>query len=394
MKLVFDARYTRIGRHDGISRYTAGLLGELGKLHPVTMLISDHRQLELLPELPWELVSSPTSMREPLVAHQVNRLHPDVVFTPMQTMGSWGRDYRLVLTVHDLIYYRNRTPPRDLPLAIRLLWRLYHLSWWPQRMLLNRADAVVTVSQTTRALIAEHRLTRRPVSVVANAADALDAGGAAEAAAAQEPRTTPATRSLVYMGSFMPYKNVETLVLAAALLPEYELHLMSRITDAERNRLSALAPDARLVFHDGATDEEYAQTLRQATALVTVSRDEGFGIPLVESMSLGTPVIVSDIPIFREIGGGAAVYVDIHGANIHGANVHGADIHGADIHGAEAEGARALAAAVRGLEQPGVWAARSAASLAEAARFTWQASAAHLLTVLTATAGRTKRRLR
>ena len=46
-----------------------------------------------------------------------------------------------------------------LAAPIRALWRLYHLAWWPQRALLNRADAVVTVSETTAALIAEiHRL--------------------------------------------------------------------------------------------------------------------------------------------------------------------------------------------------------------------------------------------
>ena len=144
MRVVVDCRYTRIGRHDGISRYTASLVEELAKLHPVTMLISDHRQLEMLPDVPWQLVSSPTSVREPLVALTVNKLKPDVVFTPMQTMGSWGRKYKLLLTVHDLIYYRNRTPPRDLAAPIRLLWRLYHLAWWPQRLLLNRADGVVT----------------------------------------------------------------------------------------------------------------------------------------------------------------------------------------------------------------------------------------------------------
>jgi glycosyltransferase involved in cell wall biosynthesis len=281
----------------------------------------------------------------------------------MQTMGSWGRQYRLILTVHDLIYYSNRTPPRDLPAAVRLLWRLYHLAWWPQRVLLNRADAVVTVSTTTKALIADHRLTRRSVSVVTNAADPPDEDLAARARA----RTGPVRRSLVYMGSFMPYKNVDTLVRALALLPGYELHLMSGITDRERERLAALAPQASLVFHDGASDEEYHEELAVATALVTASYDEGFGIPLVESMTLGTPVVVSDIPIFREIGGEAAVYAD------------------------PADPA-AFAAAVRSLEAPGVWADRSAVSVEQAARFTWAASAAHLLTVITATFGRAARR--
>ena len=360
MKIVFDCRYTRIGRHDGISRYTAGLVGALAKRHAVTMLISDHRQLELLPDLPWELIGSPTSIREPWVARQVNKLKPDVVFTPMQTMGGWGRRYRLVLTVHDLIYYRNRTPPRDLPAFIRLLWRLYHLSWWPQRMLLNRSDAVVTVSKTTKQLIAEHKLTKRPVHVVPNAADM-------PARLVQAVRTAPETKRLVYMGSFMPYKNVETLVRAAALLPEYELHLMSRVTAAERTRLAAVSPAARIVFHDGAGDDEYAEILASATALVTASLDEGFGIPLVESMTLGTPVVVSDIPIFREIGGDAALYF-------------------------APQSPEELAAGIRRLEG-GEWEARSVASRAEAARFTWEASAEHLLTVLTAAVARARRRL-
>jgi glycosyltransferase involved in cell wall biosynthesis len=362
MRIVFDCRYTRIGRHDGISRYTAGLVTALAKRHPVTMLISDHRQLEMLPDLPWELVSPPTSAAEPWVARAVNKLRPDVVFTPMQTMGGWGRRYRLVLTVHDLIYYRNRTPPRDLPAPIRLLWRLYHLAWWPQRMLLNRSDAVVTVSKTTKQLIAEHHLTKRPVHVVPNAAD-MPAIPEERAS-----RTAPESKSLVYMGSFMPYKNVETLVRAAGLLPDYELHLMSRITDAERERLLGVAPPARVVFHNGASDAGYAETLARATALVTASLDEGFGIPLVESMTLGTPVVVSDIPIFREIGGEAALYFTPQSAD-------------------------ELAARIRHLEADGVWAARSAASRAEAARFTWDASAEHLLTVLTAAVARARRKL-
>ena len=352
MRIVVDCRYVRLDQHDGISRYTAGLVTELGRLHPLTMLISDHRQLALLPALPWQLVRAPTSLLEPLIALSVNRLKPDVVFSPMQTMGSWRRKYRLVLTVHDLIYYRNRTPPRDLPALIRLLWRAYHLSWWPQRMLLNGADEIVTVSQTTRSLLAEHHLTRRPVTVVPNAADPVSG--------TPSHRSIPETTRLIYMGSFMPYKNLDTLVLALADLPEYELHLLSRVSATDRARLTACAPQARLVFHDGVTDEDYHRLLRSATALVTASRDEGFGIPLVEAMSLGIPVVVSDIPIFREIGGAAALYFDP----------------------SNAEG---VAAAVRHLAEPGEWATRSAQSVEQAATFTWAASARTLLGVLEGT---------
>jgi len=350
MKIVVDCRYVRTDQHDGISRYTAGVVEALSREHPLTMLISDERQLKLLPELPWAMASAPTSAREPLVALQVNKLHPDVVFTPMQTMGTFGRRYKLVKTLHDLIYYRNRTPPRDLNPAIRLLWRLYHLAWWPQRLLLNRADAVATVSETTEHLIQQHHLTKRPIVVVGNAPDPAPAGLPAE-------RSMPTERQVVYMGSFMPYKNVDTLARALHELPGYRLHLLSRIPAADRERLTALAPAGALVVHDGTSEADYRAMLTTATALVTASLDEGFGLPLVEAMAVGTPVVVSDIPIFREIGGEAALY-------------------------APATDPVAMASAIRRLEDPAEWARRSAASRAQAARFSWDRSASVLLTTL------------
>ncbi len=349
MKLLVDCRYVRIDRHDGISRYSARVTESLAQLHPVTMLIHDERQLAMLPDLPWERIEAPTSLLEPLVARQVNKLHPDVVWTPMQTMGAFGRRYGFVNTVHDLIYYVNRTPPRDLPWVIRIVWRLYHLAWWPQRILLNAADEVVTVSYTTKALIDAHHLTRRPVSVVSNAADPP---------VGVRPRTESAGRSLVYMGSYMPYKNVETLVMGMRELPGYTLHLLGRTSQEVRDRLTPLAPDGSLVFDGAVSDEEYAAALDAATALVHASKNEGFGIPLVESMSRGTPIVVSDIAVFREVGADAALYFP-------------------------AGDPSAFAAQVRALEAPGEWAVRSAASRERAGYYSWESAAASLLAVLT-----------
>ena len=75
MKIVVDCRYTRLEHHDGISRYGARLAEALARRaassgHQVMMLISDERQLSMLPDLPWSLASGPTSAREPLVALQ------------------------------------------------------------------------------------------------------------------------------------------------------------------------------------------------------------------------------------------------------------------------------------------------------------------------------------
>ena len=353
MKILVDCRYTRLERHDGISRYTAHLVTALAPLaeargHELVMIISDERQLEMLPELPWELATSTTSPRELTIAKRLNAFKPDVVFSPMQIIGSWGRRFGLVLTLHDLIYYRNRTPPRDLAWPIRVAWRLYHLAWWPQRVLLNRADEVVTVSATTRELMKQKHLTSRAITIVPNAADPVGTHPA---------RSQPTTRDVLYMGSFMPYKNVETLAKAMHELPGYRLHVLSRIGRADRRRLEALAPADALVVHDGVTDAEYEELLDSAFALATTSLDEGFGLPLIEAMVRGTPIVVSDIPIFREIGGSAAVYTPP-----------------LDV--------ASVAAALRGLDDPEEWMRRSTAARAQATRFDWQRSARTLLGVL------------
>jgi glycosyltransferase involved in cell wall biosynthesis len=355
VKIAFDCRYVRTDHHDGISRFSARLVEHLVPLaeaagHSVTMLISEPGQLDFLPAAPSVRIGSPTSAREPLVAASVNKFGFDVVFSPMQTMGSWRRRYKLILTVHDLIYYRHPTPPRQFNVALRLLWRAYHLSWVPQRLLLRGSDAVVAVSETTAQLINEHHLTSRPVYVVHNAAEAQASNHSTASAAERQ-------RSLVYMGSFMPYKNVETLARALHQLPGYQLHLLSRISSPDRARLAALAPADSLVFHNGTTDEEYMELLGQATALVTASRDEGFGIPLVEAMSVGTPVVVSDIPIFHEIGGDAAFYADPDKAD-------------------------AFAAQIQRLEDQRFWLEHSQRSIRQAALFSWQRSAEKLLDVL------------
>ncbi|MFV0374012.1 glycosyltransferase [Microbacterium sp.] len=360
MRLFFDARYIRTDHHDGISRYSAELAAAVAEVAPargvtVVFLIFDERQRAFLPEGARVLrIHAPTALREPLTALLLNRHRPDVVFSPMQTIGALGRRFRLILTLHDTIYYRHRTPPRDLPWYVRVGWRLFHFSYVPQRMTLNAADMVVTVSETSKHQFAAVRLTKRPVVVVPNApqrlADLLPEGTAVGGG----------VRNLVYMGSFMEYKNVAALVRAMTSLPGRTLHLLSRISPERRAELDAVAaPGVAVRFHDGVTDAEYAAALADDAVLVTASRDEGYGLPVAEALEMGVPAVVTDMAIFREVAGEGALYAD-------------------------PDDPAAFAAAVQSLDDPVVHAHVVAAGTAHVARFSWPHSAGILLdTVLT-----------
>lgn len=309
MNIIFDCRFIRVDHHDGISRFTSELFTALAKLTDLTALVSDLRQLEKLPEgTRFIKANDPTDgLRELFIAPKLNKLGATHVFSPMQTMGSFGRRYKLILTLHDLIYYSHPRPPAALSTLVRLAWRLYHLFYWPARLLLNRADLVVTVSNTSKMEILRNKLTKREVVVVYNAADS-------EKSIAMDPRINPwhKRNALIYMGSFMDYKNVECLVRAMTDLPGFELILLSKVSEDVRATLTVAAGSSvnQIVFRNGVSDEEYSKVLAGAFALVSASKAEGFGIPLVEAMNYGLPLVISDIPIFREVAADAGFFFD------------------------------------------------------------------------------------
>ena len=354
-RIFFDARFIRWDHHDGISRFSAGLIDALSRRIKVTAIIYDRRQLLKLPKgCDYLLLNDPTKPAELFIASKLNAAGAKFVFSPMQTMGSFGRKYKLMLTLHDLIYYNHKTPPRDFNWVIRAVWRMFHQFYWPQRLILNRADRVATVSKTSQDLIKKFKLTSKPVEVIYNAA-----GSFVREYEHKAPKARPrGSQKLIYMGSFMDYKNVEVLVRGMSLLPGYELHLLSKIAPARQAELQSLVqPSGGFVFfHNGVSEAEYHDLLDESVALVTGSKDEGFGIPLVESMARGVPVVVSDIPIFEEIGGDAAIFFDQDSPD-------------------------SFAAAVKKLEANPEWVRRSELSRKQAAKFNWESSAGELLRI-------------
>jgi glycosyltransferase involved in cell wall biosynthesis len=162
---------------------------------------------------------------------------------------------------------------------------------------------VATVSEASRQDILEARLTKRPLVVIPNAPRDLSQFLEAPVEAAAAPK------NLVYMGTFMRYKNVEALIAAMEFLPSRTLHLLSPITKERKAELMRCIPkNAKVVFHNGVSDKKYAQLLADDAVLVKATRDEGFCLPLAEALALGVPAVVSDLPVLHEVAGEGALY--------------------------------------------------------------------------------------
>jgi len=177
-------------------------------------------------------------------------------------------------------------------------------------------------------------------------------------------------RFVLFVSTLEPRKNVVGLLdgFARACAAGYpgDLVLVGRWgwhTEAAQAALAASPVRHRIVHLDYLDRAELAAALRRAEALLFPSFLEGFGLPVVEAMACGVPVITSPCSSLPEVAGDAALYVDPH------------------------DPAAIAAAVVRLAGDPELRARLAAAGLARAARFDWAEAARATAAVLRRAAG-------
>ncbi len=311
MKILYDARWILLeNRFDGVSRYSHELAHALAAREDaeVAWLIYDERQLKKLPPGNYVLANNPNDpLREFFsLPRTINNSGYQLVYSPFFVMGTMGRRYKLVLTIHDMIYFIHRTPPHWLPAYVRLGWWLFHLTYLPMRWQLNKANAVATVSGDAKRMLEEAQATKRPMKVVSNAVSG-------SFSAKPDPKRHQ-LRSITYMGAFTQYKNVDCLIDALVLLPDFTLHMTGKLPRPRRKELVAhmkrVGVYDRVVIYDGATDEQYKHALAQSCCGVSASKLEGFGLQILEAQAAGVPYVGADTPIFHEVAGKSALFFD------------------------------------------------------------------------------------
>lgn len=125
-------------------------------------------------------------------------------------------------------------------------------------------------------------------------------------------------RYILRVGNFYPHKNVEGLLLAfnEFLYDNYENHDIKLVLVGKRDyffkrisrQIEKLNIGANVIFFENATDANLFSLYQGAFATIVPSFEEGFSLTAVEAMSAGSVIIVSDIPVHREICGSAVIY--------------------------------------------------------------------------------------
>jgi len=325
MKIAYDA--SLISGQSGIERYTqellramlrragdddvqvvgdrgqgpmlATLLGQHGNLSIADVMVSEHR-------VPKPLRPLVRIYRQHQLSSAVRSADVVHLLGPQKIVP---RARKLAVTIHDLF-------PLDPSMELHnVLVRRF-----PARITrqLNAADLVLTPSTYVAGTIREHfPWYTGPIRVTPLAADAVFV----PTPISEATRTTYGIRKpyVIFIGRVDGRKNLRRILAAWRSLPQVlrsEADLVLLIPGSD-HALSSLRADHSETFADPSVRlcsnvplEQMVELLSAARALVFTTLGEGFGLPVIEAMQCGCPVITSDCTALPEVGGSAALYAD------------------------------------------------------------------------------------
>jgi len=338
MKIIIDARMYGL-EHTGIGRYILNLIDQIDKINAVEdkfgKKISNQYLILLRKKYFDTLEFKSKNIRKVLsdIPHyslgeqiflpiQLFKLKPDLVHFPHFNLP-WFYFGKYVVTIHDLIKHQSkgmRTTTRS-PLTYWFKQLLYFLTVW---IAIKKAFKIITPSKWW-----QERLTRSynlPIGKVLVTYEGVDnrfnlKGNRDVQKILKKFKIRKPF--VIYTGSLYPHKNVDNLLKAVVLVNKKLKQKMNLVIVCSRNvfwqrflmKVKKLKADNFVNLVGFVQDEELVSLYTQARAFVFPSLLEGFGLPGLEAMAVGLPVIASDASCLPEIYGQAALYFEPLDAN-------------------------------------------------------------------------------
>ena len=370
MKVAMDVRTVTEVR-SGVGNYVLNLLRCLRQEGPREewYLVGQEKNLNLLNCLPQENTCHTTRISHeshPLgdiwehywLPRVLERAQVDVMHGPATLIPLTNKKYASVVTVHDLVAYLY---PETIPHKYAVYMR------WLLRKVVKRADLIISVSHSTKQdLIDILKVEPERIVVVHEAAQASFRYEPDEQRLARVCRHHGIYGPFIYhVGNIEPRKNLLRLLRAFLSLREQLKDDVRLVITGQKGWLTSKLFGAMkqmdlgdwVVFTGYVPHEHLPLLMNAAEAFVFPSLYEGFGLPVLEAMSCGTPVLTSDISSLPEIVGNAALLVDPTDED-------------------------AIAAGIKQLlEDTELRRRLAAAGLEQASRFSWQRAARETLAV-------------
>lgn len=264
-----------------------------------------NQTLKIIPEgvtILWDQVLLPLAIQKERV---------DVFLTPYFKAPLWHPS-KLVVIINDLI-------PLVVPVyrsAAYGFQRTYFKLL--TRLALRSADAVISISDSTKRDICRVFCTPEDrISVIDLAVEPRYAKAGTQAHAVVQ-KYGVMKKFIFYSGNFNPHKNIPVLLKAYAQLPEAlrREHILLLGSPKDNGfpvvyqHVKSLGLKEQVTFLDGIKEQDLPCFYSAASVFVFPSLYEGFGLPVLEAMAAGAPVIISNVSSLPEVAGDAALLID------------------------------------------------------------------------------------